>query len=206
MHVEPVSFDGAVAHVVGMIDARPRGSAARVVVDGHPSTRPEVLADALVEPLRAAGRDVVRVRSRDFLRQPSLRLERGRRDPDSLLDAWVDAGALNREVLTAVVRDGRFLPTLRDPETGRSTRAAYADAAPGLVVVLDGSLLLGLGLDADLTVHLALRPPTETRRTPLDEAWTLAAYDRYRREVAPERRADLVIRVDHPDRPALVVP
>jgi hypothetical protein len=205
MHVEPVTFDGVVAHVVAMIDARPRGATVRVVVDGHPSTRPEALADALVEPVRASGREVARVRARDFLRQPSLRLERGRRDPDSLLDAWVDAGALNREVLTAVVRDGRYLPTLRDPASGRSTRAAYVDAAQGTLVVLDGSLLLGLGLDADLTVHLALRPQTETRRTPLDEAWTLAAYDRYRRETAPERRADVVVRVDHADRPALVV-
>lgn len=205
VHVEPVTFDGVVAHVVAMIDARPRGAAVRVVVDGHPSTRPETLADALVEPLRAGGRDVARVRARDFLRQPSLRLERGRRDPDSLLDGWVDAGGLDREVLTAVVRDGRYLPTLRDPETGRSTRAAYEPARPGTVVVLDGSLLLGLGLPIDLTVHLALRPQTETRQTPLDEAWTLAAYDRYRRQTAPERRADVVVRVDHPDRPALVV-
>jgi len=203
VHAEPVTFDGVVAHVVGQVLTRP--GTVRVVVDGHPSTRPEVLADALVEPLRAAGREVARVRTQDFLRQPSLRLERGRRDPDSLLDAWVDASGLDREVLRAVVHDGRYLPSLRDPGSGRSTRAAYVEAPAGTVVVLDGSLLLGLGLDADLTVHLALRPQTETRRTPLDEAWTLAAYDRYRREVAPERRADVVVRVDHADRPALVV-
>jgi hypothetical protein len=198
-----MTFEGVVAHVVERVTAPP--SVVRLAVDGHPSTRPEALADALVEPLRAAGRPVARVRTRDFLRQPSLRLERGRRDPDSLLDGWVDAGGLDREVLTAVVRGGRYLPTLRDPESGRSTRAAYEAAPPGTVVVLDGSLLLGLGLPLDLTVHLALRRDTETRRTPLDAAWTLAAYDRYRREVAPERRADVVVRVDHADRPALVV-
>ena len=206
VRVEPVTPDGVVAHVVAQVlaldDARP----VRVLVDGHPSTRPEALADALVEPLRAAGRPAARVRVRDFLRQRSLRLEHGHRDPDSLLDAWIDVEALDREVLTSVVRRGRWLPSLRDPGTGRSTRADYAEALPGTVVVLDGSLTLGRGLDVDLAVHLALSPATETRNTPLDDAWTLAAYSRYRREVAPERRADVVVRVDHPARPALLLP
>ncbi len=205
MRVEPTTPDGVVAHVVERVLARPGVAPVRVAVDGHPSTRPEELADALVAPLEAAGRPVARVRTRDFLRSRSLRLEQGRRNPDALLDAWLDVGALNREVLRAVTTDGRYLPSLRDPDTDRATRAPYADAPAGTVVVLDGSLVLGRGLDVDLTVHLALRPDTETRRTPLDDAWTLGAYTRYRREVAPERRADVVVRVDHADRPALVV-
>jgi hypothetical protein len=205
VRVEPTTVEGVVSHVVGLVLARPAGRPVRLVVDGHPSTEPEALADALVAPLEAAGRPVVRVRTREFLRPRSLRLEQGRRDPDSLLDAWLDVGALNREVLTSVVERGRYLPSLRDPETDRATRATYVDAAPGTVVALDGTLALGRGLDVDLAVHLALRQDTETRRTPLDDAWTLAAYSRYRREVAPERRADVVVRVDHADRPALVV-
>ena len=202
VRVEPLSVEGLISRLVDRIT----GSAGtvRVLVDGHPATRPEALADALVEPLRAAGRPVARVRTRDFLRPASLRLEHGRRDPDSLLDGWVDAGALNREVLTAAVDQRRYLPTLRDPVTDRSTRAAYADAPPGTVVVLDGSLALGLWLDVDLSVHLALTRPAETRGTPLDDAWQLAAYDRYRREVAPERAADVVVRCDDPRHPALV--
>ncbi|MDO8150254.1 uridine kinase [Isoptericola sp. b408] len=205
MHAEPTTPDAVVAHVVDLVLSRPADRPVRLVVDGHPSTRPEVLADALVGPLEVAGRPVARVRVRDFWRPASLRLEQGRRDPDALLDDWVDVGGLNREVLTAVVRRGRWLPSLRDPVTDRPTRADRVDAAPGTVVVLDGSLTLGRGLDVDLSVHLALRPATETRNTPLDEAWRLAAYTRYRREVAPERRADVVVRVDHPDRPALLV-
>ncbi|MEL7977631.1 uridine kinase [Isoptericola sp. F-RaC21] len=204
MRVEPVTPDGVVEHVVGRVLGREDGGPVRVLVDGHPSTRPEALADALVEPLRAAGRPVARVRVRDFLRARSLRLERGRRDADALLDEWIDVDGLNREVLRSVVTRGSWLPSLRDPDTGRSTRAASEDAPPGTVVVLDGSLALGRGLDVDLAVHLALRPATETRNTPLDDAWTLAAYGRYRREVQPERRADVVVRVDHADRPALV--
>lgn len=205
MRVVPVTFDGVVDHVVGQVSGRPRERAVRVLVDGHPSTHPEELADALVEPLRAAGRPVARVRVRDFLRPASLRLEHGRRDPDSLLDAWIDVGGLNREVLAAVVQDGRYLPTLRDPVTDRSTRAAYVEAAPGTVVVLDGTLAVGRGLQTDLTVHLALRPPAETRATPLEDAWQLAAYERYRREAQPERRADVVVRYDDARHPALVL-
>ena len=202
MRVEPVSIEALITHVFDLVVARP--GTVRVLVDGHPRTAPERLADALVEPLRAAGRPVARIRTDDFLRPASLRLEHGRRDADSLLDGWVDAAALNREVLRAVVDDGRYLPTLRDPVTDRSTRAAYVEAGPGQVVVVSGSLALGLGLDVDLAVHLALSRPAETRFTPLDDAWQLAAYDRYRREVAPERVADVVVRSDDPRHPALV--
>jgi hypothetical protein len=203
MQVRPVTFDAAVAHVVERVGAPAGDRPVRVLVDGHPSTAPATFADALVAPLRVAGRPVGRVHVDDFLRAPSLRLEQGRRDPDALLDEWIDVGGLNREVLHAVGR-GRYLPTLRDPASGRSTRAAYEPLSPDGVVVVDGSLSLGRGLDVDVTVHLALQPATETRRTSLDEAWTLAAYSRYRREVAPERTADVVVRFDHPDRPALL--
>ncbi|WP_278236137.1 uridine kinase [Isoptericola sp. AK164] len=204
VRVEPVTVDGVVSHVVDRVLSQDADRPVRLVVDGHPSTHPESLADALVPPLQVAGRPVARVRVRDFWRPASLRLEQGRRDPDALLDDWIDVDGLNREVLTSVVRRGRWLPSLRDPDVDRPTRAAYVEAAPGTVVVLDGSLALGRGLDVDLAVHLALRPATEMRRTPLDEAWTLAAYTRYRREAAPERRADVVVRFDHPDRPALL--
>jgi hypothetical protein len=205
VRAEPTTLDDVRDHAVDRLLTGPGDAPVRLLVDGHPSTRPEVLADALVEPLQAAGRPVARVRTRDFLRPRSLRLEQGRRNPDALLDSWLDVGALDREVLRSVVDRGRYLPSLRDPDTDRATRAPYAEAPPGTVVVLDGSLTLGHGLDVELTVHLALRPDTETRRTPLEDAWTLAAYTRYRREVAPERHADVVVRVDHADRPALVM-
>jgi len=174
----------------------------RALVDGHPSTHPERLADELVAPLEAAGRPTARVRVADFLRPRSLRLERGREDPDSLLDGWIDVAALNREVLDRVVDRQEYLPSLRDPDTGRATRARYLDAAPGMVVVLDGSLAAGRGLTVDVTVHLSIKPATLRRRTAPEEGWTVAAYERYAEEI--EGVPDLVVRVDHPDHPALV--
>ncbi|SDU74702.1 nucleoside/nucleotide kinase family protein [Jiangella alkaliphila] len=210
MRVQPVTEDVLVDRIVGLVLAASVAVAAgavRLVVDGHPAAHPERLADALVEPLRSAGRPVARIRVRDFLRPRSLRLEQGAHDPDALLDDWIDAAALNREVLEPVGPggSGRYLPSLRDPDTDRPTRAAYVDAPPGLVLVLDGALTLGRWLDLDLAVHLALRPATLRRLTPPEDSWTLPAYERYAAETVPETLADLVVRADDPRHPALVV-
>ncbi|MBB2921758.1 uridine kinase [Cellulomonas cellasea] len=206
VRVEPVTPDALVDHVAGILAGRNRGRHVRVLVDGPPPARPEVLADALVEPLRAAGRPVVRVRARDFLRAASVRLEHGREDELALYDDWVDLGALDREVLGPLGPhgSGEYLPSLRDPVRDRSTRARRETAAEGTVLVLDGSLLAGRGLDVDVTVHLALRTATLERRTPPEERWTLPAYARHVRECDPEATADVVVRVDDPRRPALV--
>ncbi|PZF85135.1 uridine kinase [Jiangella anatolica] len=206
MRVEPVTEDVLVDRVVERVLDH-GGGAVRLLVDGHPAARPERLADALTDPLRAAGRPVARVRVRDFLRPRSLRLEQGAQDPDALLDGWIDAAALNREVLVPLGPGGtsRYLPTLRDPDTDRSIRADYVAAPPGLVLVLDGTLALGHWLELDLVVHLALRPATLRRLTAPAEQWTLPAYERYAAEVDPEAVADLVVRADDPRHPALVV-
>lgn len=206
MRVEPLTEDALVGRLVERILVHPTTAGLRVLVDGHPSTRPGALADSLVEPLRAAGRPTARVRAEDFLLPASLRLEMGRHDPDSLLDAWIDVTGLNREVLTAVGPEGqgRYLPTLRDPVTDRATRAAYVQAPPGLVVLLDGSLAMGRWLDVDLTVHLSLRTSTIARRTVDEDRWTLGAYERYLEEVDPERTADVAVRVDDARRPAML--
>jgi hypothetical protein len=212
--VEPVSEVLLVERIVALVLAHGGGPAGRgsttqgsgapvrLLVDGHPSTHPGRLADALVAPLEAAGRPTARVGVGDFLRPRSLRLERGREDPDSLLHDWIDVGALNREVLARVVDRQEYLPSLRDPETDRATRAGYVDAAPGTVLVLDGALAVGRGLDVDLAVHLSIKPGTLRRRTPPGAAWTIPAYEHYAREI--EGTPDLVVRVDHPDHPALV--
>jgi hypothetical protein len=75
---------------------------------------------------------------------------------------------------------------------------------PGGVVVVSGALLLGAGLDVDLAVHLAQSPAALARRADPSLAWTLPAYERYAQEVMPELIADVVVRVDDPNHPALV--
>ncbi|MFB9840407.1 uridine kinase, partial [Actinoallomurus acaciae] len=99
---------------------------------------------------------------------------------------------------------GRVLPALWDRDTDRAVRAAYVTLPPGGVVLVDGALLLGRGLPFDLAVHLWLSPAALRRKVAAGETWTLPAYERYEHEADPAGTADLVVRMDHPDRPALV--
>ncbi|GIG35572.1 uridine kinase [Cellulomonas pakistanensis] len=215
MRVEPVSPEVVVERLVDRVldglAAAPAAEGAdrrwRVLLDGAPPTAPGVLADALAEPLRARGHAALRVSAGDFLRPAGVRFEHGRQDPDALLDDALDAGALIREVLDPLGPggDGTYLPALWDAARERSARATRVAAPPGAVLLLDGHLLLGRWLPADLTVHLAVRPATLARLTPPAEAWRLAAEERYRDEAAPEEAADVVVRVDDPRRPGWVL-
>jgi hypothetical protein len=212
VRVQPVSPEVLVERLVdrvldGLTAAPGPDARWRVLLDGAPPTRPERLADALVEPLRARGHAAVRVSAGDFLRPAGVRFEHGREDPDALLDDALDTGALIREVLDPLGPDGdgRYLPALWDAARERSARAGRVAAPRGAVLLLDGGFLLGRWLPADLVVHLAVRPETLARLTPADQAWRLAAEDRYRAETGPEDVADVVVRVDDPRRPGWVV-
>ncbi|MFI9381502.1 uridine kinase [Kutzneria sp. NPDC052558] len=205
MKVRPVSFDVLVSEladrIVGLGPAR-----LRVLIDAAPAGRPAELADAIVDPLRLRGRSVLRVSANDFLRPASLRFEHGRTDPDSYFDDWLDLNGLAREVLDPAAPDGTgsVLPSLWNAAADRASRSSYVDVPPTGVVVVEGSLLLGRWLPFDLTVHLDLSPAALRRRTPADEHWTLPAFDRYRAEVEPTAVADIVVKVDDPNHPAII--
>ena len=203
----PVTAERLVDELAGIVDraADGCGHVLRAAVDGHPAAHPEALADALVDPLRLLGRPVLRVGSGWFLRPASVRLERGRTDPDAFYDDRLNSAALRREVLDPLGPggSGRYLPTLWDPRTDRATRAGYATAPERAVLVLDGTLLLGAGLPLDLVIHLRLSAGARERRAAADERWALPAYERYDDEVDPAAVADVVVRVDDPRHPAL---
>jgi hypothetical protein len=209
MRVRPVSPALLVDELADLVDARASGRRwLRVGFDGVPSARPDRWADALLEPLRLRGRPAVRVSTEDFLRPASVRLERGRTDPDAFYEQWYDLGALSREVLDPLspTGTGRILTSFWNPVTDRSTRASYVDMPEGGILLLSGPLLLGTGLDLDLTVHCAQTGAAMARRTPEAERWRLPAFARYTAEVAPELLADVVVRSDDPDHPAVVQP
>ncbi len=174
----------------------------RVAIDGPPSTRPDEFGAALVEPLRAAGRPAVHVRADRFWRDASLRLEFGREDLESYL-TWLDADALRREVLEPAVTAARYLPSLRDPQTNRSTRESPRALPPEAVLIVTGAFLFDRNLPFDRTVHLAMSAAARRRRTPPDEAWTLPAHDTYEATAGPVETADLVVKLDDPRHPAL---
>ena len=157
------------------------------------------LADALVAGLAAAGRAPLRVRSTDFWRPPGQRYEYGREDAQAFRELWLDEGALRREVLAS---DGTWLPALWDAARERSARAARQPLPPRAVLLVDGVLLLGRGLPADLTVHVALSPAALRRRGV--PAWQLPAFAEYDAQVRPGDVCDVLVRAEDASRPALL--
>ncbi len=205
MRYEPVDPERLTGLLVEHMHAISRPHPVRVLLDGAPPARPAELAERLVDPLRTLGRAVLRVTAEDFLRPASLRLEHGRHDPDTYYQGWLDVAALRREVLDPLGPggSGRYLPSLWDAGTDRATRATYRQATDPAVLLLDGPLLLGQGLPAELTVHLDMSEGALRRQTAPDQHWTLPAYQRYDAEVGPREIADLVLRYDDPQHPAL---
>ncbi|MFD1049789.1 LCP family protein, partial [Kibdelosporangium lantanae] len=102
-----------------------------------------------------------------------------------------------------VLTGDKVLPAFWNVGTDRATRADYVPLPPEGIVIIDGELLLGRGLPFDLTVHLWMSTPALTRRTPTEDAWSLPAYERYEHEVNPLTTADIAVRVDDPNHPAL---
>jgi hypothetical protein len=207
MRVRPISPELLVDELASRVAEMPRDRWLRVAIDGAPPARPGDLGDALVRPLRALGRAATRVSGRDFMRPASVRYEFGRYDPDVFYDDALDAGGLIREVLAPLGPGGTgsVLPSLWDPVRDRATRAGYVAVPAGGVVLLDGALLLGRGLPFDLTIHLSLSAAALARGTAAEDAWTLPAYARYEAEAQPGRTADIVVKMDDPRHPALVV-
>jgi hypothetical protein len=207
MRVRPVAFDVLVEELADRFAAEQPEGRLRVAVDGAPAAGPAALADALVDPLRVRGRPAVRVDAGDFLRPASVRLESGRTNPDAFYDGWLDSSALRREVLDPAGPggSGRIVTRLWDARTDRATREPYSVLAPTAVVLVSGPLLLGAGLPFDVSVHLELSAAALARRTAPDDHWTLPAYARYGAEVDPAAFADVVVRLDDPRRPAMVL-
>ncbi|WP_141996895.1 uridine kinase [Amycolatopsis cihanbeyliensis] len=208
MQYRPISFERLADELTERVTDLRETTWARVAVDGAAcATDTAGLADALVDRLRVRGREVLRVSARDFLRPASLRFERGRHDPDARYDDWLDVGALRREVLDPLAPDGTglVLPALWDTARDRALRLPRTPLPRGGVLLLDGELLLGRGLPLELTVHLWLSAPALERRLPEHAHWALPAYARYEHEVAPARSADVVVRTDRPDHPAVLV-
>ena len=174
---------------------------ARVAIDGPPCAHPDELAAAVVAALHGT-RPAAHVRADTFWRDASVRLEYGRQDIESYLH-WLDAAALEREVLEPALAVRRYLPSLRDPQTNRSTRVPMRAVDPRTAVLVSGTFLLGRDLTFDLTIHLAVSPAARARQTPPSNAWTLPAFDEYDATTRPQEIADMVVRYDHPRSPAL---
>lgn len=184
------------------------GVAVRIGIDAADDRDGATLADAVAEQLSATGRAVVRVSAGDFLFRRSVRLEYGAADVDAAYQRTIDAAGLSREVLDPLADPGRmqWLPRLWDAPADRPARERPRPAVPGTVAVVDGPYLLRWELSGgfDLVVHLSLAPATLRRRFGVAEDPRPAAWARYLDDCDPAGRADLVVKYDHPLRPAVL--
>lgn len=181
------------AELVSLIDDR---AARRVVLDGVGAGP---LADSLVAGLASAGRVPVRIRAQDFWRPAGERLEWGREDEQSFRERWLDAEALEREVLGRT--DGQYLPALWDSGNDRSARRSREPLSARAVLLVDGVLLMDRGLSADLVVHVALSPGALLRRGV--PAWQVPVFAAYDEQVRPDEHCDVLVRAEDPLRPAV---
>lgn len=177
----------------------------RVALDAPACADLAPVLTLLADRLREAGHPVAVLPARLFYRDAALRWEHGKTDVESFYTGWLDTAALQREVLLPLAADGSYLPSLRDPDSNRSTRAERLRLPPTGIAVITGELLLGGGLSFDTMVHVSVSRQARRRQTPAELQWTLPAHDRYEIEVDPAGSADLVIRYDDPLRPALLV-
>lgn len=200
----PLTPDALAAHLADTARRHP-ADRVRVALDGALDDDTDALARRVLQALTDLGLTGLHVRAADFLRARSIRLQTGPDDPDAGYWRWTDHDALLREVLRPFP-DGRYLPTLRDPVRDRPTRDRPVGVPQRAVLVLSGPMLLRTELaDAvDVGIHLTTTPATLRRRlAPEDLSRLAGAWEQYREWDRPQEVADLVVRHDHPDRPAL---
>ena len=142
------------------------------------------------------------VHADDFWRPAGERFAWGREDEQAFRTHWLDAAALDREVLSRCP-SGSYLPRLWDAGRDRSARAAVLPLPPRAVVVVDGRFLLDHALPAELVVHVALSPAALRRRGV--PAWQLPVFAAYDREAQPGEVCDVLVRAEDPLRPAVLV-
>lgn len=182
---------------MALLVGRPSERPLRVLLDGVGS---RALSDSLVPGLASAGRPALRVHGEDFLRPAGERFELGREDEHSFRTTWLDVAALDREVLS---RQDGYLPALWDAQADRSARRRVEPLPRRAVLLVDGVLMLGRGLPADVVVHVALSAGALVRRGV--PQWQLPAFSAYDREVRPGEACDVLVRWEDPARPAVLV-
>ncbi|WP_230091146.1 hypothetical protein [Rhodococcus sp. AQ5-07] len=176
-------------------------SVAVVAIDGPDCAQPSRLAELVRAAVESHSRPSAVVSLHDYVRPASLRYEFGHEDALSYRTIWFDYPALDREVITAARTKRAFLPKLWDEPTDRSARSTRVPVHERAVIVIAGPMLLGRGLEFDVSVRLDMSEPAMRRHTPEADLWTVDALLEHRSEVSEE--VDFEVRYDHPARPAV---
>jgi len=130
----------------------------RVAIDGVDGSGKTTLADELVEPIRRAGREVIRASVDGFHQPRAVRYTRGPDSPEGYFLDSFDYGALKRELLDPLgpKGDGGFRTAVFDYRADRPVQSPRRVAPRDAVLLFDGVFLSRTELQAswDLTIWL----------------------------------------------------
>lgn len=172
-----------------------------VAVDGADCAKPVEFAAIIAGAAESVNRPSSVLSLHDYVRPASLRLESGHADPLSYRTMWFDYDTLDREVVTSARTRGTWLPKLWDETSDRSARSARQPVHERHVIIVAGPMLLGRGLEFDVTIRLEMSEPALRRQTTPNDLWTVDAIVEHQSTVTEQ--VDLEVRYDHPERPAL---
>lgn len=116
----------------------------RVAIDGIDASGKTTLADALVSPLEAHGRPVIRASIDGFHRPRAHRYQRGATSPGGCYLDSFDNAALRDVLLLPLGPNGsrRYRHAIFDYRTNRPALAPEQEAPPTAVLLVDGVFLL----------------------------------------------------------------
>jgi uridine kinase len=196
----------------------------RVAFDGVDGSGKTTLADELVEPIRRAGREVIRASVDGFHNPRAARYARG---PDSaegyFLDSF-DYAAVKRELLEPLGPGGggKFRTAIFDYRTDRPVESPQRAASRDAVLLFDGVFLSRPELHGswDLTVWLDVpfevtveRAVARDSRNGGNAEVTRGKYEcryvpgqrLYLAQCRPQERADIVVANTALDRPSVMI-
>jgi uridine kinase len=220
-----------IAQVAGILCARAPGHPLRVAVDGITSSGKTTFAREVAEAVSAQGRPVARVSMDGYHHRRAHRHRQGRLSADGYYEDAYDLDRAARELLQPLGPGGtrlgagatrRYRDRIIDLATDEPADS-WAEAAPGTVLVVDGSFLqraelrdhwdeviyLDVAFEVALARGVARDAAAFGGRDAATEAFTQryhAAGHRYLAEVDPRRRATIVIDNNDLARPRLIRP
>jgi uridine kinase len=195
----------------------------RVAIDGVDGAGKTMLADELVEPLRHAGREVIRASVDGFHNPRAVRYARGADSPEGYFLDSFDYAALRRELLEPLSADGGrpFRTAWFDYRTDRAVESPPQAVRRDAVLLFDGVFLARRELEGcwDLTIWLEVpfevtveRAIARDARNGGDSAVTRSKYERryvpgqrlYFAQCRPRDRARIVVDNSVLERPKIV--
>jgi uridine kinase len=194
----------------------------RVAIDGVDGSGKTALADELAEPVRRAGREVIRASVDGFHNPRAVRYCRGPDSPEGYFLDSFDYATLKRDLLDPLgpAGDARFRTAAFDYRVDRPVESARRAATRDAVLLFDGvflscpeqaswDLTIWLDVPFDITVERAV---ARDSRAGGDAAITRAKYENryvpgqrlYLAQCRPRDRADIVVDNSVLDRPRIV--